>query len=181
MDVVDVSSSVSVLSVSLLQQRLSSDLVTPTLPNWYPDTRLDSMMYEHLEVDQSDGAVEGVILPATSELSASFNGYDCEEGASRFNIVGSAMCVLRRSVISEVTGTSGRVSSAAGSSGRVSENALQSAIKSTVKVLLTGIADRNNKQISSSTAASLDSVTLPYVSVGIGRGEVGSVWWDTLR
>jgi hypothetical protein len=129
------------------------------------------MMYEHLEVDQSDGAVEGVILPATSELSASFNGYDCEEGASRFNIVGSAMCVLRRSVIPAVTGPS----------GRVSENVLQSAIKSTVKVLLTGIADKDNKQISSSTAASLDSVTLPYVSVGIGRGEVGSVWWDTLR
>jgi hypothetical protein len=174
-DVVDVSSSVTVLSVSLLQQHLTSNQETPTLMKWNSDSRLDSMTYEQLEVDQSGGVVQGIVLPATSELSVSLADYDCQEGTSKYSIVGSAMCVLRQLATPNLTGTS----------GKVSEDTFQSAIKSTVKVLLSGITgkDRDSTQISSNAApaTSLDSVTLPFVSVGLGRGEVGSVWWDILR
>jgi hypothetical protein len=174
-DVVDVSSSVTVLSVSLLQRHLSSDQETPTLASWNPDSRLDSMTYEQLEVDQSGGVVQGIILPATSELSVSLSNCNSEEGSSRYNIVGSAMCVLRQSATPGLTGPF----------SKVNEVTLQSAAKSTVKLLLNGIggSGRDNTKSSSdaATATTLDSIALPYVSVGLGRGEVGSVWWDTLR
>ena len=185
------------LSVSLLAQHLCNNEETPALVNWNADSRLDNMTYQHLEMSLLGTEVQGLVLPATSELSASFADYNCDGRTmlSAYNIVTSAMCILRQSIIPDSSGSTGRVGESAGTSGSASEDTLQVAVKSTVELLLRGIGSSDGPESSGGKSDTRSENTLPlslplslplplsspYVSVGLGRGQAGSIWWDALR
>lgn len=158
-EVVDVSSEVSVLSISLLQLDLQDE---DTNADRTGGNRLDESKFHRLRfhsVGQDDGSA--VLVPASSEADimakAGRTATATAGGSTSYSLVDSALCVVKQPAAVPLE-----------------TRTLLPAVNAAVQVMLSNGESKRLQADDSSNPQLLSQVMF-------GEGDVGALWWDCAR
>ena len=186
-EIVDVSSEVAILSISLVQL----DPGTNDVMHWNERSKLDESRFHRIrfesggQKDSKEGLHEGsgwgsaIVIPAVSEVDISAakallctSKGEHVRSVPRSCLVDSAFCVVKQAAAPKTCSTADMKTSASQSATR--ESNLIASIYSAARLILSGdVGDGDNNDLAKQSNS--------QTRIMFGGGDVGAVWWDCAR